>query len=1079
MKSFNFNVRGAVRFALTACAAAAASHGAIASTAAATGQDANVNAANANTTTATAKTSKSTVRVAKVHNGQILLAQAVTAPAPQAATQTASTEAPTSTLQTVVVTGTLIALSPNDVSISPVSSLSQKSFQNVGAVRVEDQLQNMPQFTASQNSGESIGSNGTASLNLYGLGPTRTLVLLNGRRMGPGGGQASVPDIDQIPAALIQRVDVLTGGASSTYGADAVAGAVNFVLDENFTGVKIDGTYSFNNHSNSDSADLALLRAFGATLPPSSVNTGANRDISIVMGSNFADGKGNATAYFTFTSTSPAVGGQFDDAGCTIIGGSKKTSPLSCGGSATQAGGAFVETGLVGGHGSTLVSDTIDPKTGVMRPYTSSDLYNYGALSYFQRSLKRYTGGAFVHYDLNDNAQVYSETMWTNIETLAQYGPSADFFSPQNISCANPLLTAQELSTLCNATNLAENQAYAAQNGINLPPNEVHLYIGRRDVEGGGRVDDYVSNSFREVLGFKGALNDAWSYDTFAMVSNSQLQFNHDNNLGDIQIQNALDVVAGADGSPVCASTTGISTLPTDTGCIPWNIWVPGGVTKQQLNYLIIPAGTTTTAREYMAQATVNGDLGQYGIKLPTANESVKVAGGIDWREDYFNLAPSFVSQYGLTSGDSPIPPEYGNFNLWEAFTEARIPLISDKPLLQQLNAEVGYRYSSYNLGFNTNTYKLGLQWSPINSVKFRAGYNRAVRAPNIDELFSSDSIGPGGVSDPCWGTSPSLSAAQCALTGVTGSEYGHLAVNPAAQINNESGGNAHLSPEIADTYTFGVVFHPEMIPGLSASIDYYDINIRNTIESLSASTIIDGCATGAAQFCSLIHRGPNGSLWENPTGDYVVTLDQNIGKLRTKGADVNVQYGLGMGWLGRMNLGVQGTWVRELITQPTPLLSSSYDCAGFYGSTCAGGGSIADGPIPHWRHVFTASWETPWAGLGINARWRYIGPTQDDGLSYNPNLSGDGYYTAADHIGMYNYFDLSATMPVLKQVTVTLGVNNIADKDPPLVPSGAFSACPTVGCNDNTWPGMYDTMGRYIFMHVEAKFGGEESGKQ
>ncbi|MDE2450102.1 MAG: TonB-dependent receptor [Gammaproteobacteria bacterium] len=1078
MKSFNFNVRSAVRFALTACAAAAAGQVAIASTAATADQGANANGTtSAKTTAAATKSSTATARVIKANNkAHILLAQAVDPPAPQAAaTTTASTAAPPQTLQTVVVTGTLIALSPNDVSISPVSSVNQKAFQNVGAVRVEDQLQNMPQFTAAQNSGESIGSNGTASLNLYGLGPTRTLVLINGRRMGPGGGQASVADIDQIPAALIQRVDVLTGGASSTYGADAVAGAVNFVLDQNFQGVKIDGTYSFNNHSNNDQADLQLLRNFGAKLPPSTVNTGANRDISIILGSNFADDKGNATAYFTFTSTSPSVGSQFDDAGCTIIGGKTKTGPLKCGGSETMATGAFIESGLVGGSGTTLVSDTIDKTTGLMRPITSTDFYNYGALSYFQRSLKRYNTGAFVHYDLNDNMQVYSETMFSNIETLAQYGPSADFFSPANISCADPLLTKQEVQTLCNATNLAANQALAIKNGIPLPPNWVHLYIGRRDVEGGGRVDDYVSTSFHQVLGLKGALSDAWSYDAFAEVSNSILQFNHDNNLGDIQIQNALDVVAGPGGQPVCASTTGISTLPTDTGCVPWNIWVPGGVTQKQLNYLIIPAGTSTTVREYMAQATINGDLGQYGIKLPTANESVKVAAGVDWREDWFDLKPSFVSQYGLTSGDGAIPPEYGNFNLHEIFAEGRIPLVSDKPFLQQLNLEIGYRYSSYNLGFNTNTYKLGLQWSPINSVKFRAGYNRAVRAPNIDELFTGDSIGAGGVSDPCWGSGPALTAAQCALTGVTASEYGHLAVNPAAQINTLTGGNTKLTPEIADTYTFGVVFHPEAIPGLSASVDYFDINIRNTIEALSASTIINGCATGATAFCSLIHRGPNGSLWENINTEYVTDTFNNIGKLRTKGADVNVQYGLGMGALGRVNLGLQGTWVRELITQPTPALASSYDCAGFYGATCAGGGSIADGPIAHWRHVFTASWETPWAGLAINARWRYIGPTQNDGLSYNKNLSSDGYYTAADHISAYSYLDLSGSIPVMKQVTVTVGVNNIADKNPPLVPSGTFSACPTVGCNDNTWPGVYDTMGRYIFMHVEAKFGGEK----
>jgi iron complex outermembrane recepter protein len=1064
MKSSNLNVQWAVRVALAASAAAAATSGAIASTVAPT-----VPADTAKATSAAVKATAANIKAPAKTKGPTLLAQA-TVPPPTPPTSSGTTSP--MTLQTVVVTGTLIALSPNDVSISPVTSVSAASLAKVGTVRVEDQLQSMPQFTASQNSGESIGSNGTASLNLYGLGQTRTLVLLNGRRMGPGGGAANAPDIDQIPAALIKRVDVLTGGASSTYGADAVAGAVNFVLDTDFTGVKIDGTYSFNQHNNNDQADLTLLRNFGATLPPSEVNTGANRDISLVLGSNFADGRGNATAYFTFTSTSPAVGSQFDDAGCTIIGGSTKTSALKCGGSKTMAGGSFIESGLVGGVGTTIVSDTVDQKTGLMRPIQPSDLYNYGALSYFQRSLKRYTGGAFVHYNLDDNTQAYSETMWANIETRAQYGPSAYFFSPANLNCANPLLTAQELSTLCNPTNVAENEALATQNGLSLPPNWIHLYIGRRDVEGGGRVDDYVSNSFRQVLGVKGALGNAWSYDAWAMVSNTVLQFHHDNNLGTIQLQNALNVVADPKtGAPVCASTLTISALPTDTQCVPWNIFVPGGVTQQQLNYLIIPANISTTARESMAQVTANGDLGQYGIKLPSAGSAVKVAFGMDWREDWLDIAPDFVREYGLTSGDGPVPPEYGNFNLWEAFTEARIPLVNDAPFLNRLEMDLGYRYSSYNLGFNTSTYKLGLVWAPISAIRFRAGYNRAVRAPNIDELYTANAIGSGGVSDPCWGATPTLSEAQCALTGVTAAEYGHIAVNPAAQLNIQTGGNTHLQPEIADTYTLGVVFHPQSIPNLSASIDYYDIDIRGTIEELSASTVIDGCATGTAAFCSLIHRGPNGSLWENILTEYVSTTDQNIGKLRTKGADLSVQYSLGMGVMGHVNLGLTGTWVREFITQATPSLSSAYDCAGFYGSTCAGQATLGDGPIPHWRHVFTASWGTPWRDVALNLRWRYIGPTENDGLSYNPNLSGDGYYTAADHIAAYNYLDISADVPVTKAVTATIGVNNIADKDPPLVPSGTFSACPTVGCNDNTWPGMYDTMGRYIFAHVEAKF--------
>jgi outer membrane receptor protein involved in Fe transport len=673
--------------------------------------------------------------------------------------------------------------------------------------------------------------------------------------------------------------------------------------------------------------------------------------------------------------------------------------------------------------------------------------------------MQRYTAGAFVNYEVNDDMKAYSETMLAQISTSAQYGPSADFYTPANISCSNPLLNASELATLCSPTNIAENQALDA--GVGATGNDVHLYIGRRDVEGGPRVDDYRSDSFREVLGVKGALgNSPWTYDAYGMVSNTDLDFHHLNNLGTQQLTNALDVIDDpSTGQPACAAAvSGI-----DPACVPWDVWQPGGVTQASLKYLIIPSDSTTLVREYTLQATTDGDLGQYGVKLPTANEGVKVSFGADYRADWLDFEPDYVRQSGLTSGDAPAPPVHGNFHLWEGFLEGRIPLLADKPFAHVLEADLGYRYSSYNLGFNTSTYKIGLEWSPVRALRVRAGYNRAVRAPNIDELYAEKSIGAGGVADPCWGPTPTLSAAQCALTGVTAAEYGNIAANPAAQINTEGGGNTALKPEIADTYTLGLVYLPENIPALSASVDYYDIVIRDTIEELSSSTILNGCASGIAQFCSLIHRGPTGSLWENIQTQYVEATEQNIGELRTRGLDLNARYGMSLGRFGGINYTLAGSYVLDLITQPTPEASSQYDCVGLFGAQCLN-------PVPHWRHVFTANWQTPWAGLGFNLRWRYIGPSNVEGTSSNPALQ-DGYYVAAAHIAAYNYLDLSATIPVVKGVTATLGVNNIADKDPPLAPSGDLSECPVNGCNDNTFPGTYDTLGRYIFAHVEARF--------
>src|SRR5205823_7861043 len=364
-------------------------------------------------------------------------------------------------VEEVVVTGSRLS-TPNEQSISPITSVSATDLQATGLTRVEDVLNNLPMVFAGQNSTVSNGSDGTATIDLRGLGPQRTLVLVNGRRLGPGFPDGrNFSDINQIPAALIERVDVLTGGASAVYGADAVAGVVNFVLNTHYEGVKVDGNYSFNNHSNNDSTYLGYLTAFGAPTPSAStLNSGYNKDLSIVAGSNFADGKGNATVYATYLTSAPVAGFQVDHAGCTLIAGGTPNTPIRCGGSGTSSHGQFLMFGQTSpGVTATIVDNAVDPTTGAFRPFNGSDLYNYGALSYFQRQAERWTAGGFLHYDVNEHATVYSETMYSRNASQAQYGPSGSFFQKAQVSCTDPLLTAQEVSVLCNATTLAQNQA--------------------------------------------------------------------------------------------------------------------------------------------------------------------------------------------------------------------------------------------------------------------------------------------------------------------------------------------------------------------------------------------------------------------------------------------------------------------------------------------------------------------------------------------------------------------------------------------------------------------------------------------
>jgi outer membrane receptor protein involved in Fe transport len=435
---------------------------------------------------------------------------------------------------------------------------------------------------------------------------------------------------------------------------------------------------------------------------------------------------------------------------------------------------------------------------------------------------------------------------------------------------------------------------------------------------------------------------------------------------------------------------------------------------------------------------------------------------GAEYREEIYNFSPDYVWENGYAGGGNGIaPPTTGEFHVWEAFTEFSLPLVDDKPGIQNLGFEGGYRYSNYSTGINTNTFKLGLEWAPIKDVRVRGSYNRAVRAPNIEELYAGQTVGAGGSTDLCWGPKPSYTAAQCALTGVTASQYGNILVNQAAQINTLTGGNANLKPETADTYTFGVVVQPQAIPNLIVSLDYYNIKIANTITELSSTTVQADCMTIDQSLCHYIQRAAGGSLWLAQTG-YVSTQYLNIGEVKTSGADLTSSYRLPLASMGKLNFTLTGSYLHDFTTQPDPN-AGSYDCAGLFGTTCGA-------PLPKWRHVFVADWATPWHGLNLMAKWRYIGAVNVDYTSSNPQLAG-AYNNEYSHYSAYNYLDVSASMPIAAGVSFRLGINNVADKDPPISPNGTYSSCPNTSCNDNTWVGTYDSLGRYIYGHITVQF--------
>jgi iron complex outermembrane recepter protein len=964
-------------------------------------------------------------------------------------------QTPDQTIQEVLVTGSRIS-TPNMTSISPVTAIAAEDIAATGKVRVEDILNQLPQAMAAQGSTISNGSTGTATVDLRGLNAKRTLVLINGRRLMPGNpdsapaANSGASDLNQIPRALIERVEVLTGGASSVYGADAVAGVVNFIMNTRFEGVKVEATYSFNSHENDSPAGDVVSDA-GYPLPDDSVNTGYSRDFSFLMGSNFADNRGNATFYATYRDVEEILQGDYDYSACTFNSG----DDFTCGGSSTTNPTRMQARNPNTG---TLASNWIlDAASGRMRAYNgATDAYNFGPLNFYQRPDERYTAGLFMDLDVIDGQTAYGEFMFMKDRSVAQIAPSGVFNQEFAIPCSNPLFSAQQ------------QQVFCTDYGLSTAPTStdtVNIRLGKRNVEGGGRRSDITHESYRVVLGLRGDITDTWSYDAYGQFGETQLASVAIADFSITRIGRALDVVRDANGDPACRSALN----GVDPACVPYNPWTLGGVTQDQINYLQIPLTQQGTTTERIFNASVTGDLGEYGWKLPTAETGLMINAGVEWRQEESELVPDAALQAGDGAGQGgPTTPVAGGYEARDIFAEARMALIEDRPFAESMSLEAGYRYSDYDLGFSTDTYKFGAEWTPVSDIRARASYQRSVRVPNVTELYGVQALGLDGTIDLCAsgvtrGELPALSAEQCARTGVTPAQYGRIRENSAAQYNGFIGGNPDLQPETADTVSLGLAFQPRFAPGLRLQIDYFDISIEDAIQNPNADFTLLLCArNGDPLTCSRVQRDADGSLWESNNG-FIVDTFENIGEISTSGVDVDASWQFDIGGAGRLGLDFVGTWLNSL--EFTPQRGVTYDCAGLYGGICGV-------PAPEWRHKVDTTWRTPWANLDVTLSWRYFDAVKRDAEDSNEFLSFLGQVTGVlptdSELGSRSYIDLTGAMTFADKYTVRVGVNNLLDKDPPL---NGSDSCPTGPCNGNTWPQVYDALGRQIFGLVTIDF--------
>jgi iron complex outermembrane receptor protein len=521
-------------------------------------------------------------------------------------------------------------------------------------------------------------------------------------------------------------------------------------------------------------------------------------------------------------------------------------------------------------------------------------------------------------------------------------------------------------------------------------------------------------------------------------------------------------------GQVVCRVNADADLSNNDPACVPYDIFkASGGVTPDQLAYLQIPGLSEGETVEQVLSGSVSADLGRYGLQLPTATDGVGIAFGAEYRSERSDLRTDRAFQTGDLAGQgAPTLNTNGTFDVRELFTEVRVPLVQDKPFAQRLAFEAGYRYSDYNLGFNTDTYKLGLDWAPIEDIRLRGSYQRAVRSPNIQELFLQPRVQLNSNGDPCAsspGDAPEASLEECLRSGVTPGQYGNILANPASQYNGLVGGNPDLDPEESDTYSFGFVLTPRVLPGLSLTVDYFDVKVDKLIGSIGGDFILNSClATGDAEFCSKIHRDPNGSLWLGDTG-FIEDPIINTGSSQVKGADLEANYRFELGRAGSLGLNAVGSWIGEFITEPLDG-ALKYDCVGLYGTVCGT-------PIPEWRHKVRGTWQTP-VGVDLTLTWRFIDSVELDATSSNPQLQNAVPFSDRK-LGSRSYFDLVAAytmsdVAMFSNVTGRLGINNVLDKDPPLI---GQDSCPGVLCNGNTFPQVYDTLGRFVFLGLTADF--------
>ena len=920
-----------------------------------------------------------------------------------AVAQTDGASADDQAVEEIIVTGSRLVR--RDFSApSPITSIDIDAIKFSGQAMLEEALNKLPQLVPSFSRTANNPGDGTARLDLRGLGSNRTLVMLNGRRLASAGIGSSV-DVNTMPQALMQRVEVITGGATTVYGSDAVSGVINFITRTDFDGIGLDAS------------------AYTTEKGDSNIY-----DVNLTFGHQFANGKGNVTVFAGYYDREPLF--MSERAISQVQWIETGDGELIPGGSSATPEGTIFSPRIDYGDGQGPVRTIFDENGNPRAFRIPEDLYNYAPVNYLQVPLTRYSGGLFFNYDVGDRAEFYTELTHARNENRQNLAP-VPIFAGLEINLDNPVLTP------------ATRQLFA-DNLFPTGPNTVAAFFGRRMLETGARIGDNINDFSRAVVGLRGELTENWEFDTWVIYNKADQEQNLLNAIRFSRVQQGLLV----------DPNTGQCFDPSN-GCVPVDLFGPNRMSAEAVDFIRAPVLRSPISREQKSvSAFVRGEL------FATWAGPIQTAVGVEWREDEGSFKADDLLFEGDILGYFSDSPVNGKETVSEVYAEAIIPIAEGSAWADYLAIEVGGRYSEYKNAGSVDSWKAGLEWLPNETLRFRTMYQRSVRAPNLLEAFQeSVSFGqfPYVQGDPsedfCSASADPIGNGhrdKCILQGIPASEVGVWEATVGFPTESFGGGNPELTPEIATTFTAGVVIQPSGIPELQMSVDYFDLEVEDTIGDLVADIACFDPGNTEALFCDRVVRDPVtynvAELRENKI---------NKGVLRTSGFDTQLNWSTELG-AGDLVVDVIWTHMLKNSFQETPF-GTEWECAGRFGWPCW----QAKEGATYARNRVTSNFNYNRDKLNVFVNWRWISSGE---IPYDliEEFQGPQDFVITE-VKDFNIFDLGFGYSVTDNIVARLLIANVTDR------SAAFMG--DFGINANTDPGVYDIFGRSYTLSVSLQY--------